>query len=64
MLINVEDPVRNHVLNACFYSIYLLTLVSIVPWRGLVGRAISQAAWLQAGGASSSRAACPISDED
>jgi len=26
MLINVDDPMRNLVLNACFYSVVLLTL--------------------------------------
>jgi hypothetical protein len=35
MLINVDDPVRNLVLNACFYSVLLLTLVAIIPWGAL-----------------------------
>jgi hypothetical protein len=32
MLIDVEDSVRNLVLNGCFYSIVLLSLVAIIPW--------------------------------
>jgi hypothetical protein len=35
MLINVDDPVRNLILNACFYSVLLLTLVAITPWGAL-----------------------------
>ena len=32
MLIDVAEPFRNLVLNACFYSIALLTVVAVVPW--------------------------------
>jgi len=33
MLLDVGDPTRNLVLNACFYGIVLVTLLSLVPWR-------------------------------
>jgi len=33
MLLDVGDPTRNLVLNACFYGIALITLLSLVPWR-------------------------------
>ena len=32
MLIDIGDPVRNLVLNACFYGISLITIVSLIPW--------------------------------
>jgi uncharacterized protein YqhQ len=35
MLINVDDPIRNLILNGCFYLIVLLALFSIVPWSRL-----------------------------
>jgi hypothetical protein len=35
MLIDVGDPVRNLILNGCFYSIAILSLVAVVPWRFL-----------------------------
>ena len=37
MLIDVGDPARNLILNACFYGIVLVMLLSLVPWR-LKGR--------------------------
>lgn len=37
MLLDVGEPGRNLILNACFYGIALVTLVSLVPWR-LKGR--------------------------
>jgi len=33
MLLDVGDPGRNLILNACFYGIVLVTLLSLVPWR-------------------------------
>lgn len=33
MLLDVGDPARNLILNACFYGIVLVTLLSMVPWR-------------------------------
>ena len=32
MLLDVGDPGRNLILNACFYGIGLVTLLSLVPW--------------------------------
>ena len=37
MLIDVGDPARNLILNACFYGMVLVMLLSLVPWR-LKGR--------------------------
>lgn len=33
MLLDVGDPGRNLILNACFYGIVIVTLLSLVPWR-------------------------------
>lgn len=38
MLVDVGDPARNLILNACFYGIALVTLLSLVPWRLKHGR--------------------------
>ncbi len=38
MLVDVGDPVRNLILNACFYGIALAMLLSLVPWRLRDGR--------------------------
>ena len=38
MLLDVGDPARNLILNACFYGITLVTLLSLVPWRLKHGR--------------------------
>jgi len=33
MLINIHDPLLNLVLNSCMYIIFVITLISLVPWR-------------------------------
>jgi len=33
MLLDVGDPGRNLILNACFYGIVVVMLTSLVPWR-------------------------------
>lgn len=38
MLLDVGEPARNLVLNACFYGIVLVMLLSLVPWRLKGGR--------------------------
>jgi hypothetical protein len=38
MLVDVGDPARNLILNACFYGIVLVMLLSLVPWRLKEGR--------------------------
>jgi hypothetical protein len=38
MLLDVGDPARNLLLNACFYGIVLVMLLSLVPWRLRQGR--------------------------
>lgn len=38
MLLDVGDPARNLILNACFYGIVLVTLLSVMPWRLKDGR--------------------------
>lgn len=38
MLLDVGDPARNLILNACFYGIALVVLLSLVPWRLKDGR--------------------------
>ena len=38
MLVDVGDPARNLILNACFYGIALVMLLSLVPWRLKDGR--------------------------
>lgn len=35
MLINVQDPIRNLILNGCFYAIALLAFAAIIPWSRL-----------------------------
>lgn len=35
MLIDVEDPLRNLILNGCFYTIAMLVVAAVVPWRTL-----------------------------
>lgn len=38
MLVDVGDPARNLILNASFYGLALVTLLSLVPWRLKDGR--------------------------
>ena len=38
MLLDVGDPARNLLLNACFYGIVVVMLLSLVPWRLKQGR--------------------------
>lgn len=40
MLIDVDDPTANFILNGCFYGLVVVTLLSVVPWslRGGKGR--------------------------
>jgi len=38
MLVDVGDSARNLILNACFYGIALVALLSLVPWRLKHGR--------------------------
>lgn len=33
MLLDVGEPARNLLLNACFYGIVVVTLLSLIPWR-------------------------------
>jgi hypothetical protein len=42
MLIDVEDPLGNLILNACFYSIVFLALVAVIPWKTLGAARVSQ----------------------
>jgi len=47
MLIDVQDPLRNFILNGCFYAIILLTLISLVPWKSLGAEHVSRMlSWL------------------
>lgn len=38
MLIDVGDPARNLILNACFFGVVVVMLLSLVPWRLKHGR--------------------------
>jgi hypothetical protein len=42
MLIDVEDGARNYLLNACFYSVSILTLLALVPWRSFGAERMSR----------------------
>lgn len=42
MLIDVQDPIRNIILNACFYAIILLGLIGMIPWNALGAARISR----------------------
>jgi hypothetical protein len=42
MLIDVGDPLRNLVLNACFCFTIFLALVAIVPWKALGAARLSR----------------------
>jgi hypothetical protein len=33
VIIDIGDPLRNVVLNVCFYGIVAVTLLSVIPWR-------------------------------
>jgi hypothetical protein len=33
MLIDVGDPLRNLMLNACFYAICALAAIAVIPWK-------------------------------
>jgi DNA-binding LytR/AlgR family response regulator len=47
MLIDVQDPVRNLVLNVCFGAIALIALLAIMPWGTFGARTMSRlAVWL------------------
>jgi len=39
--IDVQDPARNLILNACFYMILLLTLIALVPWKTMGAKRVS-----------------------
>lgn len=32
-MIDVQDPIRNLILNVCFFAIVLLALLALVPWK-------------------------------
>ena len=38
MLIDVEEPAPNLVLNGCLYGIVLVAALSLIPWRLAAGR--------------------------
>jgi len=38
VLIDVGDPARNLILNACFFGVVVVMLLSLVPWRLKYGR--------------------------
>ena len=42
MLIDVGDPLRNIILNACFYILLVLGVVALVPWKGLGAARLSR----------------------
>jgi membrane protein DedA with SNARE-associated domain len=42
MLINVDDPIRNLILNGCFYVILAATLIALVPWKFLGAERVSR----------------------
>jgi hypothetical protein len=47
MLIDVQDPLRNVILNGCFFAIILMAVAAIVPWGALGSRTLSRLAiWL------------------
>jgi hypothetical protein len=49
MLLDVQDPVRNLVLNGCFYAIALLALLALVPWKAVgAGQTGHRLRWLAA----------------
>jgi hypothetical protein len=49
MLIDVQDPLRNLILNLCFFSIILMAVVAVVPWGAFGARTLSRLAiWLPA----------------
>ncbi len=45
MLINVDDPRLNLILNACFWGIGFVALLSLIPW-GRTGVDMRVARWL------------------
>lgn len=45
VLLNVDDPRLNLILNTCFWAIALLTVLSMVPW-GYLERGRTIARWL------------------
>lgn len=47
MLIDVEDPLRNLILNLCLLGIVFMTVLALVPWRLLRARTLGRLAiWL------------------
>lgn len=47
MLIDVEDPLRNLILNSCLLGIVFMTVLALVPWSLLRARKLGQLAiWL------------------
>lgn len=38
MIVDIGDPVRNLVLNACLYGIAVISIISLVPWPISSGR--------------------------
>jgi hypothetical protein len=47
MLINVEDPLRNLILNCSLVAIVLMAIVAIVPWGSIGAKTIGRlATWL------------------
>jgi hypothetical protein len=42
MLIDVQDPEANLILNGCFYAIIFLTIISLVPWKSLGAEHLSR----------------------
>lgn len=45
MLLDVDDPRLNLILNACFWAIALLTVLSLLPW-GWLGRVQKLGRWI------------------
>lgn len=41
-VIDVQDPVRNLILNTCFFAIAFLVIVSLVPWKSLGANRVSR----------------------
>lgn len=46
MLIDVEDPLRNLILNGSFVAVVLIAIVAIVPWGALGARRLGRLAML------------------
>jgi hypothetical protein len=47
MLIDVQDPARNLLLNACLYTVAAMALAAIIPWKAIGYPRLSRALrWL------------------